>query len=51
MQGLVQWMQGWLGLRQRGDRSDQHLKQDIMSYLEDLEDFQEIQDTMKNKPS
>ena len=35
MQGLVQWMQGWLGFRQRDDQTDQHLKQDTRSYVED----------------
>ena len=35
-------MHGWHGHKQNEDQSDQHLKQDIRSYLEDLEDFQEI---------
>ena len=41
------WMQGWPELRQHEDRRDQHLDQDIISYVEDLQDMLEIQDTKK----
>jgi len=30
-------MQGWLGLGQRGDQSDQRLKQDIRSFLDGIQ--------------
>lgn len=32
-------MQGWLGLSQREDQSDQYVKQDIRRYVEDLQDM------------
>ena len=40
-------MQGWLGLMQCEDQSDQHLKQDIGIYVEDLQYMLEVQDTKK----
>ena len=45
IQGLVQWMQGWLELRQRGEQSNKYLKQDIRRHVEDLQDMLEVQDT------
>ena len=35
-------MQGWLGLRKHGDRSEQYLKQDIRNYVENLQDTLEV---------
>ena len=42
IQGIVQWMQGGLALRQRNDSDDQHLKQDTRSYVEDLQYMLEV---------
>jgi hypothetical protein len=42
IQGIVKWMQGVLRHRQSHDRNDQHLKQDIGSYIEDLQDTLEV---------
>jgi hypothetical protein len=36
---------GWLWERQHEDRNDQHLKQDIRSYVKDLQDMLEVQVT------
>jgi hypothetical protein len=35
-------MQGELGLRQSDGLNDQHLKQDIISYVEGLQDILEV---------
>jgi len=42
-------MQGGLWLRQQGDPDDQHLRQDIRSLFEDLQDTLEVKDTKKQK--
>ena len=42
IEGLVQWMHDWIALRQRGDQSDQHLKQDIRNYVQDLQEMLEV---------
>jgi hypothetical protein len=45
IEGLVQWMHNWIGLGQRGDQSDQHLKQDNRNYVEDLQKMLEVRVT------
>jgi hypothetical protein len=43
-------MQGGLGVRQRGDPDDQHLKQDIRSNVEDLQGMQKSKIQGGTKP-
>ena len=42
IEGLVQWMHDWIALRQRGDQSDQHLKQDIRNYVQEVQEMLEV---------
>jgi hypothetical protein len=41
IQGIAQMDASGLGLRKSGDMDDQHLKQDIKIYVEDLQDMLE----------
>ena len=43
------WVQSGLGLRQHGVQHDRHLKQDIRSYVEDLQVMQGVKDTRWNQ--
>ena len=44
------WVQKWLGLRQRCDPDDQHLKQDIRINIEDLQDMHKSKAQDGTKP-